>query len=292
MWFYIFITPLFLGILVFSVFPLVYALSMSFTEWDGFTKAKFIGLGNFFRLAKDVSVGYELRNTIQYILLVVPTVIILAIILANLLNSSIKGRTIYRTLYYLPNVTMATAVATVWRYLLNSDFGIFNKIGQALGLPVMKWCSDPKLIMPAICLVAIWSSVGYATIMMLAGLQGIPKTYYEAARIDGANAWHLFFRITIPLLTPTVFFVLVTNIINGFKQFDLVFMFAGKGNVTSGSGPLIDASRTMVYGIFYRGFALFEMGYASAEALVLFALILIVTGIQFRLQKRWVFYES
>lgn len=285
-WCYLFIAPLLIGILVFSVFPLFYALGMAFTEWDGLTDAKFIGIQNFINLFQDEAVLIEIKNTFIYALGVVPPTIILAIILANVLNMPLRGKTVFRTIYYLPNVTMAAAVATIWRWLFSS-YGPLAQVSEIFGLPVLAWTSDPGLIMPAICIVSVWGGVGYSAVMLLAGLQGIPKSYYEAAEIDGANGIQVFMNITVPLLTPTIFFIMITTVMNAFKAFDLIYMFGPKAT----TGPLSDAIRTMVCGVFNRGFTLFNMGYASAESFVLFVMILIITGLQFAVQKRWVFYD-
>lgn len=287
---YCFIAPLVIGIFAFSVFPLVYALGMSFTEWDGLGSPVFVGLRNFVELFKDKSVLYEMRNTFLYALMVVPTTIFLALLIANLLNAKIRGKGIFRTIYYLPNVTMAAAVAIVWRWLFNSDFGLINQLLKALGLPIVRWISDPKVALISVSIVSIWKNVGYAAMVILAGLQGIPQRLYEAAKIDGANSFHLMWNITVPMVTPTIFFILVTTLINTFKEFDIIYIFLGNSGAGQ-SGPLADALRTMVGGAYYRGFSLMKMGYASAEATVLFVFILIVTLVQFKLQKHWVNYD-
>lgn len=286
-WCYAFIAPLMIGILVFSLFPLIYALGISLTEWDGITEPKFVGLQNFVQLFRDEGFYLEVRNTFIYTVIVVPATLGIALVLANFLNMRLPGKSFFRTVYYLPNVTMAVAIAAVWKWLFNSDYGMLNEVNKLLGLPVLKWLGDPKLIMPAICIVAVWSGVGYAAVLLLSGLQGISQSYYEAAMIDGAGGIQQFFHITIPLLTPTIFFVLVTSLMNAFKAFDLVFMFtSGKAG-----GAIYDASRTMMYGIYNKGFRLSDMGYAAAESFVLFAIIMLVTVIQMKGQEHWVHYE-
>jgi multiple sugar transport system permease protein len=184
---------------------------------------------------------------------------------------------------------MPTAIAAVWRFLFNSQYGLINYLFKPFGLNP-QWLGDPKYIMSALIVVAIWSGIGYSAIILLAGLQQIPHTYYEAADIDGANVFHQFFSITVPLLSPTIFFLLITSMINAFKAFDLIFLFSG-ASVTASGGPTTEAVRTMVFGIYQKGFLLLKMGYAAAEAVVLFVIILIVTLIQFRLQKKFVFYD-
>jgi multiple sugar transport system permease protein len=288
-WGYFFISPVFIGITVFAIGPVLYSFYMSLTEWDGLRSPVFIGLRNFITIATDAQIGRELINTFKYMIGTVPIGLSIAICIAVLLNSKIRGKSFFRVAFFLPVVTMAAAVATVWRYLFNSQFGIVNYLFRPFGLNP-QWLGDPNYIMSALIVVAVWGGIGYSVIIVLAGLQHIPKTYYEAADIDGANPFHQFFRITIPLLSPTIFFLLITSMIGAFKAFDLVYLFAGASADGSGS-PTTEAIRTMVFGIYQKGFNLLRMGYAAAEAVLLFTIILIVTLIQFKLQKKFVFYD-
>ena len=262
---------------------------MSLTEWTGLTSPRFIGLENFFTMTRDSQIGREILNTTIYMIGTVPIGLSIAVFIAVLLNTGIKGKYFYRTAFFLPVVTMPTAIAAVWRYLFNSQFGLVNYLFRPFGLNP-QWLGDPRFIMPAVIVVAIWSGIGFSTIILLAGLQNIPKTYYEAADIDGANPLQQFFRITIPLLSPTVFFLLITSVIGAFRAFDLIFLFAGAG-VEATTSPIAEAIRTMAFGIFQRGFNMRRMGYASSQAVLLFTIIMIVTLIQFRLQKKFVFYD-
>jgi multiple sugar transport system permease protein len=197
-----------------------------------------------------------------------------------------RYRIFFRTAFFLPMVTMPTAVAAVWRWLYNSQYGLVNYLTRPFGWNPM-WLGDPRYILPAVIIVAVWSGIGYASIILLAGLQNIPKTFYEAAEIDGAGPFQRFARITVPLLSPSIFFLTITSMIGAFKAFDLIFMFSGG----IASGPTSQAVRTMVYGIYHKGFVLLRMGYAAAEAVILFCLILLVTLFQFYLQKKLVFYD-
>ena len=289
-WGYIFIAPVILGTLTFSVGPVLYSFYMSLTDWDGLTPGTppFVGFKNFISLFSDAYVFKEFTNTLIYAVGVVPTTIMIAIVLANFLNSHIPARSIFRVVYFLPIVTMPIAVAMVWRWLFNSDMGLVNFLFRPFGLNP-QWLGDAKWIMPALIIVSVWSGVGYATVILIAGLQSIAPMYYEAAEIDGANFLTKFFNITLPLLSPTIFFLLITDFINAFKAFDIVFMFSGASNTSR--GPVTDAIRTMVYGIYERGFTFRTMGYAAAQAVLLFGFILIFTGFQFLLQKKAVFYE-
>ena len=288
-WGYFFIAPIILGILIFSIGPVLFSFFMSMTEWNGLTSPQFIGLGNFIAMTGDAQISREFINTLIYMIGTVPIGLSIAIVIAVLLNSKIHGKSFFRVAFFLPVVTMPTAIATVWRLLFNSQYGVVNYLFRPFGINP-QWLGDPKYIMSALIVVAVWGGIGYSAIILLAGLQNIPKTYYEAADIDGANPFHQFFRITVPLLSPTIFFLLITSMIGAFKAFDLIYLFSGASVVASG-GPTTEAVRTMVFGIYQKGFLLLRMGYAAAEAVLLFAIILIVTLIQFRLQKRFVFYD-
>jgi multiple sugar transport system permease protein len=287
LWGYFFVTPVMLGIAVFLIGPLFYAFYLSLTDWDGFVKANFVGFRNFGRLFLDRELYTEFFNTLKYMIGVVPCTIIIALGIATLLNCNVRGRAFFRTAFFLPMVTMPTAIAAVWRWLYNSQYGLVNYLTRPFGWNPM-WLGDPRYILSAVIIVAIWSGIGYAAIILLAGLQNIPKTLYEAAEIDGAGAFRQFTQITAPLLSPSIFFLTITSMIGAFKAFDLIFMFSGGG---ISSGPTSQAVRTMVYGIYHKGFVLMQMGYAAAEAVVLFAIILSVTLLQFYLQKKLVFYD-
>ena len=286
-WGYFFIAPILIGILVFSIGPVFFSFYMSLTNWTGLADAKFIGIGNFVRMTGDAQLGRELLNTFKYTLWTVPIGLCISIFFAVLMNSMKKGKSFFRVVYFLPVVTMPAAIATVWRYLFNSQYGIVNYLFKPFGLNP-QWLGDPNYIMTALIIVAIWSGIGYNIIILTAGLQQIPGTYYEAAEIDGASPSRKLFFITIPLLSPTIFFLLVTDMMGALRVFDIIFMFTGKVGT---AGPTLEAIRTMVFGVYQRGFLFFEMGYASANAVLLFAIIFLVTLIQFQLQKKLVFYD-
>jgi multiple sugar transport system permease protein len=199
------------------------------------------------------------------------------------MNSSIRGITVFRGIFFIPVITSAVAVAMIFRWLYNRDFGLINLALAFVGLPSVPWLSSTAWAMPAVILMAIWKRVGYDMVIYLAGLQAIPPQLYEAAQIDGAGRWHRFRHITLPLLTPTTFFILVISLIGSFQVFDLAFI------LTSG-GPG-NATNTIVMYVYNQAFQFFHMGYAAAVAWVLFAIILVITLIQWRIQKRWVHYE-
>jgi multiple sugar transport system permease protein len=210
--------------------------------------------------------------------------------LAVLLNQNLRGLSVYRTLYFIPVVTMPAAIGLVWRWLYNSDYGLINYLLGQLGIEGAKWLSDPDLALYAIVVVVVWSGIGFALVLFLAGLQTIPTDYYDAAAVDGAGALVKFFRITLPLLSPTVFFVTVISLINSLQLFDLIFLMISSGRGASTS-PVIEQTQPLVY-LFYKDtFVLNEQGQGAAVVLTLFIIIVLITFAQFRLQRRWVHYE-
>ncbi|MEV4220737.1 sugar ABC transporter permease [Nonomuraea sp. NPDC049725] len=284
-WGYLLIAPMALGLGVFYLWPIAQTLYLSFTESGVFGGHTWVGTDNFTELLGDDQMRGALGNTLLYAVLVLAGVPV-AIVVAALLNvPGLRGMSVYRTLYFLPVVTMPAAVGLTWRYLFNGDFGAINHFLGELGIDGPYWVSDPDFAIYAIAIVGVWSSVGYNAVLFLAGLQGIPRQYYEAASMDGAGRLRQFFRITLPLLTPTTFFVLVITMINALQVFDLVYLMIDL------DGPALNGSRTIVYLFFEKGFVQNQRGLAAAIAVVLLGLILVLTAIQFRLQKKWVHYE-
>ncbi|WP_258169088.1 carbohydrate ABC transporter permease [Paenibacillus sp. AR247] len=265
--------------------PSAASLILSFTNWDGMSAPAFNGIDNFIQLMQDEKFTRSLLNTLLYTVATVPLSIVFATLLAVLLNQHIKGMVVYRTFYFIPVITMPIAVGMVWKWLYNSEFGLINYVLGAMHLPTPNWLFDEKFALMSIVIVSVWTSVGYNAVILLSGLQGIPSSYYEAASLDGAGTVYRFFRITLPLLTPSLFFVLVMSFINSFQVFDLVFIMMGQQT------SLLDSTRTVVYSIWEDGFKYFNMGYASAEAFILFIVILIITAFQMYFQKRWVHYQ-
>lgn len=288
LWAYIFISPMVIGTLCFGILPILYSIGLSLMRWDGLGEKVFVGLNNFVELAKNEKFVYEIRNTLVYTLTVVPVTLLISLGVANLLNKGLKATGFFRVIYFLPNIVMPVAAAMVWRWLLNSKFGVVNIALKALHLPAPNWISDPKYILISLIIVSVWTGVGYNAIIILAGLQGISASLYESARLDGAKSRQIFWKITVPLLTPTLFFLLTMSIMNGMRVFDIVYTFIGKADQ---GGPIVDASRTVVFGIYEKAFRFMSMGSASAEAFVLFLMIAVVTVIQFKFQDKWVFYE-
>lgn len=291
MWAYLFIAPLYIGQIIFGIFPILYSFFLSVTDWQLLTGfGGFVGLKNYISVFTSPNMLCEIRNTLVFALISLPVTLIFSLAVANLLNKNIRGKGVFRIIYFLPNIVMPTAVAMVWKWLLNTKFGLVNIGLGALGLPTPSWISDPNFIMCSMIIVSVWSGIGYNTIILLAAMQGISKEMYESAALDGAKGFRLFRHITFPLISPSVFFLLTMGIMKAMRQFDLVYMFVGKNNWTSG-GPLLAAIRTMVYGIYFNAFTRLDMGTASAESTVLLGIIMVMTLIQFKLQKKWVNYD-
>lgn len=282
-WGYAMVAPVVLGLLLFYVWPVIQTVYYTFTDWSSFGNYVWAGLDNYKELFRDVQFYKALRNTVFYVVLTVPPGIIIAILIAVLLNQNIRGRTFYRVVYFLPVITMPAAVAMVWRWLYNADYGLINYLLSLIGVDGPGWLTDPKIALYSVVLVIIWSGLGTNIILFLSGLQGIPQSLYEAADIDGANGRTKFFRITLPLLTPTVFFVSVMSLIGSFQLFDVIYMMVGEIG--------IEATQTVVYLFYKYAFLMSEKGYAATVATVLFVIILLVTVGQLRLQKKWVHYE-
>jgi multiple sugar transport system permease protein len=283
LWGYLFLLPNILGFLAFNLFPLMFAIGMSFTRWDLISEPTFIGLGNYEKLfLEDESFRIAVKNTLFFTAMSVPAGTMISLILANALNQKIRGTTFYRTAYFLPVVSSSIAIALVWAWVFNPDFGLVNEILSTFGLPRLKWLASSTWALPAVVIVSVWRGLGPSTVIFLAGLQGIPEELYDAAKIDGANARQLFGHITIPMLSPTTFFVIVVSIIGSFQVFDLIFMMTQGG---PGRATLV-----LVYYIYQHAFRWFGMGYAASIAFVLFVVILILTLIQLRLSGRWVHY--
>lgn len=286
-WAYVFITPMVLGTLIFGIFPIIYSFKISLTKWDGIGESVYVGVQNFVNLLSNEKFKFEVKNTFVYTIFYVPVSLVLSVIVAELLNQKIRGKGVFRVIYFLPNIVMPAAAAMIWRFMLNSKYGIINIVLDFFHLPTPIWVADPKFIMAAVILVSVWSAIGYNAIILLAGLQGISRDIYEAAKIDGSGAFSTFIKITVPLVSPTLFFLLTMGVMNGLKAFDIIFMFVQN----NAAGPLQDATRTMVYGIYESAFRYMRMGDASAEAIVLFVVIILVTAVQFKLQDKWVHYE-
>jgi len=278
------IVPTVIFYLVFSYGAIVYAFYLSLHKWTVGEPIIFLGFANYEKALREDPLFYKaLWNTFYYAVVTIPVGLALALILAVGINGLGRLATVFRTIYFLPVVSSLVAISVVWRWLYQPNFGLINQVIGALGGPRLMWLQEPSLAMPAVMIMAIWHGVGYTMVIFLAGLQGIPQTFYEAAMIDGANKWQLLKNITIPLLMPTITFVLVTGLIGSLQVFTEMYVLVG----SPGSGPL-NATRTIVVHLYERAFTYFQMGYASATAFVLFAIILVFTILQLRLLRtRW-----
>lgn len=282
---YLFIAPVTIGLTIFYILPFIQNIWFSFHEVNRFNMTTFIGLQNYRDLFQDKELIGAFLNTLKYTVITVPISLFLSIFLASLLNVEIRGKSIYRTIYFLPSVTMPVAIALVWKWIFHGDYGILNNFLKIFGIEGRSWLTDPKTALYVVMIVAIWSSIGYNMIILLAGMQGISKSYYEAATLDGAGAITQFFKVTIPLLSPTIFFVMITGFIGAFQVFDTLYMMIGKDN------PAMPQSQTLNV-LFYRNaFEYGYKGYAAAISIFMFAIIMLITIIQLYGQKKWVHYD-
>lgn len=283
---YIFIAPVTIGLFIFYVFPFIQNFWFSFNDVNKFNMATFIGIENYKQLFREPDLLLALRNTLIYAVITVPIGLALSLLVASLLNSKIKGTSFYRTIYFLPSVTMSVAVALVWKLIFHSEYGIFNEIVKLFGGSPQSLLTKPATALGCVMIVAIWGSVGYNMIILLAGMQGISKSYYEAAAIDGAGPVQRFFKITVPLLTPTIFFVTITGLIGAFQVFDSIYMM-----IDPTTNPAFNQVKTMNVLFYQNAFMYGYKGYAAAISIFMFVIIMIITAIQLWGQKKWVNYD-
>jgi len=286
-----FLLPSVVGMIFFSLLPIVISVFISLTDWDGLAALslgilaeRFIGFGNYQNILGGEEFWRVLKNTCYYIVLYIPLVLIASLGIATLLNKGKKGTAVMRILYYIPVLTSWVAASLIWKWVLSSQYGILNQLLALIGIKGPEWLTSEIWAMPAIVLASVWKDMGFFGLFLTSGLASIDKTYYEAATVDGAGRIKTFFKITLPLLTPSIFFCLVMALINAFQLFPQVMI------MTEG-GPN-GATQVMVERIYNYGFRYFKMGYAAAFSWLLFIIIFILTSIQMKLQKGWVHYES
>jgi multiple sugar transport system permease protein len=277
-----FLLPSGLPLLAFTFIPMISSAWVSLHEWNLISPMRWVGLDNYVHLLGDPATRRAFLNTAYYIAGYLPLVFAGGLGLAVVLNRALAGRSFFRAAYFLPVVTSWVVVALVWQWLLNPANGLVNQILGAIGLPEPGWWTDPTWAMPSVILASAWKDLGFVMVILLAGLQAIPDELYEAARIDGATAWQQFRNVTLPLLSPASFFVVVISLINGFQVFDQVY-------VMTGGGPS-GASQVVVGQIYDLTFRYGRAGEASALSWLLFVVILAVTVVQIRGQRRWVHY--
>jgi len=280
---YVFIAPWLIGFFVFFAGPMLASAVLAFTNYDILSPPKFIGLGNFERMIGDELFYAALYNTAYYTFLAVPLQVALALLLAVALNIKVRGVNIFRTAFYLPAITPAVASVILWVYIYNPDYGLANTALHFFGVKPIGWLWDPIWSKPALIIMSLWT-IGTQMVVSLAGLQSVPDVLLEAASIDGAGRLRRFWHVTVPMVSPVIFFNLVVGIINSFQVFTAAF-------IATGGGPR-NTTLFYVLHLYYNGFRDFRMGYASALAWVLFCIILVFTLIQFWLAQRWVHYES
>jgi multiple sugar transport system permease protein len=283
-WLWVLLAPTLFGLLFGTLGPVLAAIGISFAHWDVITPPSFAGLANYQRLLSDPTFKKALINTIYYVGIMVPVSTVLSMALALVMNQKLRGITWYRTAYFLPVVSSTVAVALVWSWIYSKDFGLLNFVLRSLGLNPIAWLSSTKWAMPAVIIMGIWGTLGEGMIIFLAGLQSISQSYYEAAEVDGANSWRKLWGITIPLVTPSLFFYFIITMINAFQTFEQIYIMTRGGPVNS--------TTTIVYYIYRNAFRNFKMGYASSQAIVLFAIIMVLTLIYWRLQEKWVVYDG
>ena len=287
---FMFISPWIIGFIVFAAGPVIASLVLSFCKWDILTPVQFIGTKNYAKMIADPLIRKSLINTLYYAAAAIPLGMVGALSTALLLNQKLKSMRLFRTLFYVPSVTAGVATLLLWMLIFNPELGLLNRALRHqipfTHIPFIadppKWLGDPHWAMPALIIMALWG-VGGGMLIYLAGLQGIPEELYEASLLDGANARQKFWYVTIPLLSPTIFFNLIMSIIGSFQVFNAAF-------IMTGGGPL-NATLFYVLYLFQNAFQYFRMGYASAMAWLLFIIILILTLIQFKIAPKWVHYQ-
>ena len=280
---YVFISPFILGFTLWFLIPAAIAAWLAFHNWNMIRQPEFVGLGNFVKLSRDKLFWQALKVTLIYAIVSVPLRLVLSFFVAVLLNTKVRGMSAFRTVYYLPTIVPAVANAVLWAWIFNAEFGLLNAGLHLLGLPKVRWLQEPETALAALILMSLWA-LGGSMVIYLAGLQGIPDTFYEAADIDGAGGWAKMWHITIPLMSPVILFNLILGIIGSFQVFTAGYL------ITNG-GPQ-NATLFYVLYLYNSAFKQLKMGYAAAMAWVLFLIIVVLTYIVFRRFGRQVYYEE
>jgi multiple sugar transport system permease protein len=276
-----FLAPNLIAFLLITLGPTLFSFGMGFTQWNGLGLPKWAGLQNYMRLIQDPLFMKSVTNTALYTIEFVPLAVICAIGLALLFDQKLRGISLVRLFFFLPFVTDMISISFVWMFIFHLRFGILNYVLGLVGIPPQSWLGDPKWALFSIVILSVWRWVGYYAVIILAGLQGVPRELYEAATVDGANRWQSFYKITLPLISPAIFFVVTTGIIASFQVFEQMYI------MTEG-GPQ-DSTISIAMFLYEQGFLFLRMGYASAVAWVLFFLIFMVTMLNWNVRKRWVF---
>ncbi|MBZ4644604.1 MAG: multiple sugar transport system permease protein [Petroclostridium sp.] len=284
---FLFVLPSFLGFIVFVLVPVIFSLGLSFTKWNfisGLKAIQFVGISNYIELFKDEWFISSFRNNLVFTFTTVPITAFLALVLAVIINKYTYGKDVIRVMVFIPYISSVVAVCIVWMVLLHPTYGPINQFLMQLGIKnPPRWLSDMNWALPAVIIITIWQQLGYYIIVYIAGLNSISNELYEAAEIDGANLFQKFWHITIPMVSPTTFFLVTMGIIGSFKVFDQISVLTQGGPGT--------ATTVLAYYIYRTAFEFFRMGYASTVAWILFILVFIITMFQWRAQKKWVTYE-
>ena len=286
-----FMLPSIVGMIVFSLLPIVISIVVSLTDWNGLDKLnaqtlgeRLCGLENYGAILRSVEFWNVLGHTVYYIVLYIPLVLVMSLFIASILNRNMRGIGVFRVLYYIPVLTSWVAASLIWKWVLSPQYGVINQLLGYLGVRGPEWLTDKFWAMPAIVLASVWKDMGFYGLFLLSGLKAIDTGYYEASQMDGAGKVRQFFSITLPLLTPSMFFCVIMALINAFQLFPQV-------QIMTEGGPN-GATQVMVERIYTYGFKYFRMGYAAAYSWLLFVIIFVLTLVQMKLQKRWVYYES
>lgn len=286
-----FMLPSMLGMVVFSFLPIVISVVISLTNWNGLDKLNgdtlkscMVGVENYSQILQSDEFWSVLWHTVYYIILYIPLVLVMSLLVASVLNRAMKGITVFRVLYYIPVLTSWVAASLIWKWVLSPQYGVVNQLLGYIGITGPNWLTDKVWAMPAVVLASVWKDMGFYGLFLLSGLKAIDVGYYEASRVDGAGRTRQFFSITLPLLTPSLFFCVIMALINAFQLFPQV-------QIMTEGGPN-GATQVMVERIYTYGFKYFKMGYAAAYSWILFVIIFALTLVQMKLQKRWVHYES
>ncbi|MEN3615244.1 carbohydrate ABC transporter permease [Plantactinospora sp. ZYX-F-223] len=278
-----YVAPALAGLLALYIVPLLNTFYLSLSETGPFGGSTFTGLDNYRELAGDGEFWRALRNSAVYTVIVLLGIPI-AVVVATLIHSVRRFGNLYRVLFFLPVVTLPVAIGMVWRYIYNGEFGVLNQALGLVGIDGPNWVADPDVAIYAVSVVGIWMSLGTNIIILGAGLRGIPKELLEASAMDGAGRVRQFFSVTLPLLSPSIFFVSILSVISSLQMFDLIYVMIGRGSTAE------IGTQTVVYRFFQKAFVEYDQGYGAANAIVLLMLIMAITAIQFRLQRKWVFY--
>lgn len=273
------ILPALIGTLIFIVIPVVFSFGLSFCEWDLLSDVRFAGLKNYFELLTSPNFALILKNTFVFAISVTLIAVVIPIILAAVLNNKIRGSEFFKTAYFLPFITPMIVIAIIWEWIFDPNFGLLNYLLKTH----INWLYDTKTALFALIIVSAWKLIGYNMVILLSGFSTISQNIYESAKIDGASPLSTFFKITLPLLSPTIFFVVIITTISSFQVFDLIYL------MTQG-GPM-DSTNVLVYWIYKNAFEFFNIGAASAGAYILFVIVFVLTVIQWNIRKKWVFSE-